>query len=486
MAGCGTGNNTVGTGFGGGGTAGSFSASSLSGNYTYQISGYDLSSGAAIPFREAGVFVADGNGKITSGEDDFAEGSSILSNVMAPGTYSVSSDGTGVITLNFNNGGGLQLAMAVESAPTIYLAVNVIAPTGNGLQANGTGVALAQTTSALTAPPSGNFAFRMHNINSTQSTATVGAFTIAAGAVSSGNEDQLANNTESQLTLTSGLFNAPDSFGRGTGSLTDSNGVTTPFSYYIADTHHFYLFSSATGNIGLGQAESQSGTFSAASLSGSYAFGSRGDDAFSLGGVNTVGQFTVSSGTVSSGQLDIAQDATVTNANITGGNVTIAPTGRALVTLNLSSGNPIQEIYWMVDPTRAFLLTNDTSKVEDGTVDQQSGSFSTSSLNGQFGFAMDGFIPISLSSINLYDRVGYVHWDGAGNLALKEFVNVSGAANQPGILQGSYTVGSNGRVTGSVSTLSSNLIFYLISNNQAYMLQGDSQTEISGNMGTLP
>src|SRR5271165_4704304 len=101
-AGCGN-NNNNGTGFGGGGTSGTFSNSNLSGNYTYQISGYDLSSGSAVPFREAGAFVADGTGKITGGEDDFVEGSSVLANVMAPGTYSVSSDGTGVLTLNLNN-----------------------------------------------------------------------------------------------------------------------------------------------------------------------------------------------------------------------------------------------------------------------------------------------------------------------------------------------------------------------------------------------
>ena len=184
--GCGTGNNTVGTGFGGGGTAGSFSASNLSGNYTYQVSGYDLSSGTAIPFREAGAFVADGNGKITAGEDDFAEGSSILSNVMAPGTYSVSQDGTGVLTLNFNNGGGLQLAIVVESAPTVYLAVNVIAPTGNSLTANGTGVAVAQTTSAFAAPPSGSFAFRLHSINSTQTSAAWGRLPLPAALSAQG------------------------------------------------------------------------------------------------------------------------------------------------------------------------------------------------------------------------------------------------------------------------------------------------------------
>src|ERR1700690_1510814 len=90
---CGTGltgsnGNNGSPGFGGGGTAGGSSVASLSGNYTYQISGYDLSStaGQAIPFRESGVFVADGKGNITGGEDDFAEGSSVTTHVIAAST----------------------------------------------------------------------------------------------------------------------------------------------------------------------------------------------------------------------------------------------------------------------------------------------------------------------------------------------------------------------------------------------------------------
>jgi hypothetical protein len=486
--GCGSSNGGSGTGFGGGGTTGSFSNSNLKGNYAYQITGYDLTTGSAVPFREAGAFLADGNGNVTGGEDDFAEGTTVLGNVMAASTYSISSDGTGVATLNFTNGGGVQVALAVESAPTVYLAVNAAAQGGANLIVNGTGVATAQTTSAFAAAPSGTFVFRTHNLSAVQgSSASVGAITITGG-VPSGSEDELKGGVETQLTVAGGLFTPPDSFGRNTATLTDNLGVTSPFSYYVIDSGHFYLFSTAlTGSIGVGQAEAQSGTFSASSLSGSYVFGSRGDDSSFLGGVNTVGQFSASNGAITGGQFDSVQDGNPTTpGTFSSSTYTIASNGRAVVNLSPSTGIPAVEILWLVSPSRAFLLTNDTTKVEDGTVDlQQSSSFSNSSLNGMFGFANDGFLN-STAGLSFYDRAGYLHWDGAGNLGVKEFLNVSGSAETPGILNGSYTVASNGRAVGNVGTLSSNLIFYLISGNQAYMLQGDTGVEINGTMGTIP
>jgi hypothetical protein len=492
-AGCG-GSNSAGTGFGGGGTSGSFSNSSLSGNYAYQVTGIDLSNG--VSFREAGVFVADGKGNITGGEDDFSEGVTVVNNTSSTGTYSVSDDGTGTVTLNFPNG-GLQLAVAVQSSPTVYLGVNAAAEGGNSLTVNGTGVARQQTASAFTAAPSGNFVFRTHSQSSSTGafSATVGAMTVGGGTITAGNEDSWSANTISQLTLTGGLASTPDQFGRGTFTLTDSTSATSTFNYYVVDSSHFYLFATLPGSIGLGQAEAQSGagTFSASSLSGSYVFGSASDDSFSLnsvglpGGVKTVGQFTASGGNITGGQFDAAVDGAVSNGTYNTSAYTVAANGRALVTLAPNGGRSSQQIFWMVSPSRAYFLTNDTTQVQDGTADLQTvTSFSTSTMNGQFGFANDGFLIPATGSIPLYDRAGYVHWDGSGNLAMKEFLNQSGTASTPGIISGSYTIDSTGRAVGNLSNLSSNLIFYCISGTQAYMLQADQGVEINGMMGALP
>ena len=54
---------------------GNFSKASLNGQYVYQIEGFDFSTNLnGVPYREAGVFTANGNGNITSATDDFSEG----------------------------------------------------------------------------------------------------------------------------------------------------------------------------------------------------------------------------------------------------------------------------------------------------------------------------------------------------------------------------------------------------------------------------
>ncbi len=479
---CGSGGSGTG-GFGGGGTTGNFSNSNLKGNYAYQIVGIDITTGSAVPFRESGAFVADGNGNITGGEDDFAEASGVTSNAIAAttGAYSVSSDGTATATLSFNNGGGVQVAMSVVSAPTIYLAASAVDPFGTttGLTVNGTGFAVPQTTSAFAAP-SGTFVFRTQNLNpGSQPVASVGVINVSNGTVSAGSEDQVAfGSADSQLTFIGGIFNTPDAMGRGTGSFTDSNAHTSTFSYYVVDSTHLHIFSTTGGTIGVGRAVGQSGT----TFSGSYVFGSKGDDAFSLGGVNTVGQFTASSGSISSGgSFDTVVDGgSPVNGSFTGGSYTAGGNGRVVVNLTPSTGSSVQEIAWVVSPSLAFFVTNDATKAESGSATgQTASSFSNSTTNGTFGFAMDGF-----NTTDLYDRVGNIHWDGSGNLGLTEFVNVTGNENLSGILNGTYTVSSNGRAVGSVANLSSNLIVYLASGTEGYMLQGDSGVEINGMMGT--
>ena len=114
-------------------------------------------------------------------------------------------------------------------------------------------------------------------MNAAQSVASVGAFTVAGGVVSTGNEDVNRAGTLTSLTFT-GSFNAPDTtLGRGTGTFTDNSPATSSFVYYIVDANNIRFMAGTVGVIGLGRAELQSGT---PALSGSYAFGSKGDTGF--------------------------------------------------------------------------------------------------------------------------------------------------------------------------------------------------------------
>jgi hypothetical protein len=477
-----------GSGSSGPSPTGNFSNASLNGRYVFQLTGTDLSNGS-LPYREAGVFTADGNGHITSGTRDFTETTSsgiVTSSVT--GAYGIGNDGTGSMTLDLGTSGTINFAITLVSQSKLYL---IEADTF----ANAAGIAELQSSTAAASTPSGTFAFRMHSISSSSaagSEALVGAFTVSSGAVS-GTMDTLRgsvlnNNSGSPLTLTSSSsFSAPDSNGRGTLTLADSSGVTATFEYYIVDSNNIRFLGSDSEIIGLGRAEAQTGgPFSTASLSGNYVFGSRGDDSTFLNSVATVGVFTATGGNIMGGAYDIVQDQIPSlGLSFTGGSYTGAADGRIAATMNTSPGGTVQRIFWMVSPSRAFFLTNDSTKVEDGAADlQQLSSFTNSTMNGQFALVMDGY-----DSFEWVNRVGTLQWDGAGNLILNEAVNNSGVGAQiPGLLPGIYTVSSNGRAQGTISGLTSNihLIFYMSSASNAYVLQGDGGTETIGAISKQP
>ena len=441
--------------------SGSFSNASLNGQYVYQIEGFDFGGTTVVPYREAGVFTANGNGSITSSTDDFSESAGVATTV-STGSYTISNDGTGSLILN-SNLQTIHLAVTMVSASKIYLVE------GDTLL-NGGGLAEKQDSTAIAAAPAGTFVFREHDVNSVQSVASVGAFTVAGGIVSNGNEDVNRGGVFSSPTF-AGSFNPPDpETGRGTGSFTDTTPATSSFVYYIVDANNIRFLASNNGVLGLGRAELQSGT---PALSGSYAFGCKGDTN-SLSGVNMAGRFTASGGTITAGALDAVQDAVPsTNISFTG-TYTSVPSGRTLVTLNTSPNGNL--LVWMVSPTRGLFLVNDASTVQDGSLDlQQVSTFSNSTMNGQFGFVMDGF-----DNGTPTDRVGTLQWDGSGKLILNEFTNVAGNINSPVLLSGNYAVSGNGRTGASISNLSSNLIFYLISASDAYVVQNDANVEING------
>ena len=457
---------------------GNFSNASLKGQYVYQLSGTDTTNGVnAFPYYEAGVFVADGIGNLTNVSDDFSEGATPTLTTGA-GTYSIKNDGTGSLTLN-NALGTVTLAVTIVSSSKAYL---IEADAG----LNSSGMAELQDSTATSSAPGGTFAFRLHTANTSQmfslSAASVGVFTASGGTVSTGTMDvdrggTLNNGTASPLTFT-GSFNAPPNLGRGTGTFTDSSNTTLSFIYYVVDANNVRFLSSSSGLLGIGRAEKQSSP----ALSGSYAFGGRGDTVNNgINAVDTVGAFSASGGSITTGAIDAVEDGSNLSTTISGGSYTTTANGRATVTLNASSGT-VQATFWMVSPSRGFfLITNDSNAVEDGTLDLQSGTFTNATMNGQFAFMMDGF-----DTTQLLDRLGTLTWDGTSKLTLNEVANSSATgqgAISPGVLTGNYSVSSNGRAVGTISNLSltnNDLVFYLISGSDAYLLQNDSGVQING------
>lgn len=449
-------------------STGNFSKGSLKGSYVYQIHGASVANG--VVYREVGVFTADGAGNITSGSDDY---SANPAGTAVSGSYTVSQDGTGFISMTTSLG-QINLAITIVNSSKVDLIES-----DNSL--NAAGVAELQNSSATSAPPNGTFVFRLHEEASVESQNTssshVGAFTVSSGTGTGTMDENLGGALYTDSIAPT--FNPPGSLGRGTGSLFDSTAnFTTSFVYYIVNSGKVVLLVTNPGAVGSGSAEVQTGVVSGG-LSGSYAFGSRGDDSFSLYGLATVGQFTASAGSIS-GVEDFVRDGNYSSGVAVSGCYSSQASGRVVVT-NCSSPSPTQ-VFWMVTPSRAFFLVSNGSTVQDGTADLQTlNSFSASSIKGQFAVVMDGF---DLTP-ELLSRVGALQLDGTQRAVFTELVNASASragGQSPGTLSGPYSVSANGRSTVGLNSGGLNLVFYAISGSSGYVLQANSGFITSGTL----
>jgi hypothetical protein len=460
-AGCGSGGRVVLNS-----STGNFTNASLKGSYVYQIQGASVVSAAV--YREAGVFVADGVGKITGGVDD----SSInVAGTAVTGTYTVSPDGTGFLAMS-TSVGQITLAITLVSSSKLYLMED-------DTTLNAAGSAELQDPQAAGTTPGGTFVFRLHQEasaeNQSQRASQVGELMIQNGTAT-GNMDQNLGGTLTSPTLSS-TFLRPSPLGRGMASIMDSSAnFTTSLVYYIVNGGKMVLLVTNSGAVGSGSAELVSGNVSAG-LSGNYAFGSRGDDTSSLYAVATVGQFTASSSSIS-GAEDAMQDGNY-SPSVSFSNCSSSQSSGRVVVTNCSSATPLQ-VFWLVSASRAFFLDNTSGRIEDGTADlQNSSAFSTSALKGQFALVMQG---IDISP-ELLSRVGTMQFDGIRKLGLTELVNASAllaGGQSPGALSGTYAVSSNGRVTASLNSGGLDLVMYAVSPSIAYVLQANSGVMTSG------
>jgi hypothetical protein len=462
---------------------GGFSNASLKGSYAYTLKGYgfNVNSNAANFFGEGGVFTTDGNGHITAGTDDFVEvvGSTtqFFPNSPVTGIYSINRDGTGDLQFNFTAGGFEVFRVTLSDTGDLYMEEE----DGNGTSA---GSAHLQTS---TTTPNGTFVFRTHDV---QVSATMGTMVISTGAVS-GSFLMVQNGAAVTGSIGAGGSMTAPTGGRGTVTYT-VNGVTHSAEYYVVSSSKFLLLDSTTNILSVGLAEQQSNiTFSAASLTGPYAFGSSGETATS-GFINTAGAFTTDGvSQITAATFDSVQDGSVSSD--------VTATGTYLIDNSVGNGSGsftlggLTRDIWMVSPSRAYFIALNGTNVEDGTVDQQSGTFTNTSLNTQAAFFMDGFnsnqvLFGNITDVAFEDRVGTLVPSGSNTLGtnyLASFFgpNVVAGETKTFALSGTYSVASNGRTTAQLSNSSGNtlgVVLYLTSNSTGYVLQSDTGFNMSG------
>jgi hypothetical protein len=453
-----------------------FSNASLNGNYVFTLNGASFSSnGSTDAYQEAGTFVADGGGHITSGVDTFAQNSG-LSTGQLTGSYSVSHDGTGTISLNSPRG-AIVLAVTVVSASNVYLIEFDTA-------GSGAGIALRADATAFSEVPSGPFIFHFHsraNGNGSGSVSSVGSMSIAGNSIN-GNQDIVRAGVPGSNRVT-GTLTAPDTDGKGTLALTDDSGNQSNYLYLVIDSSTLIFLQTDAGILGGGRAEAQSaGPFNNASLTNGFAFSCSGDTQVNILGVNSAGAFTADgNGNIVSGSYDSAQDRSLISNDSLTGTYTVSSNGRALITLNLQGQTPLPLVAWMVNSSRAFFLVSTPDIAEDGRLEQQqSNSFSAASLNGQYSFYLYGYDTHTPPAVN---REGVMVFDGSSTLTFTDyFVSRGSSTMQKGPLVGNYAVSANGRVTATAIGAVNTQIIYLISNSSGYLLLGAGGSELAGSM----
>lgn len=465
VAGCGSGNQTTPPNSSG------FTNANFSGTYSFAYSGSNTGGFFAV----TGSLVADGNGNITSGVEDFNSPGlgGVATGVAISGAYSVRTDGRTVATIN---------APSLTSPLNKFVVTFVLLSPQKALiiqfdsNATGSGTIDQQSSAAFNlAALAGALAFSVSGVdgvgNPEDSVGLVN--TDNAGNITSGTVDANENFVSANAPLSASTIAAP-STSTGRGTLTIASGLGTfNFAYYIVDGNHLKLVEiDGGGPFMAGDAFRQT----SAAVSGSFAFtqvGSTtsGHGVFLFGAIlNTDGAGNVLPTSVE--DIDNGGSTTVAGGASVQGTYTISA-GRG--TMHLTGAETLNLVFY---PSTAglLMLDVDSTVVASGTAILQTGApFSNGSINNGYGMNFTSILGPGTVSQSELDAIAQFNANGSGSLTGAMDVNNSGATSSSLALSGSYTVNSNGRGTAQLKTSQTtfNLIFYMGSNSQVQFIELD-------------
>ena len=275
----------------------------LNGSYAVEFEGYRNGSsiGKVYGIDQLASLNFNGSGSITGEIDVNNAGLSTGLNATLTGVYAFGADNRGTIVITRSGGNAIEYSIVGENFSASHpqtLRIIEFDDTGistDGVHAVGSGIAKLQTSAAFTQSTlNQSFAFGLQGetpcnndsgINPSCATispfgplSVVGQFTgNNSNSITSGEEDAAGvNNTWNAISLT-GNYTNPDSFGRGTLTLTQS-GSTYPaagsnYVYYIVNSGEMFLMTQdghATKSMLAGDALVQSASLGNSTLTGNY------------------------------------------------------------------------------------------------------------------------------------------------------------------------------------------------------------------------
>jgi hypothetical protein len=159
--------------------------------------------------------------------------------------------------------------------------------------------------------------------------------------------------------------------GRGTLSLTSAAGTST-FSIYPT-SNGVIVFETDGLSVVSGNALQQQGTFTNASISGTYGLNFTAADIGNGVELDSIAEFTADGASSFTGIIDVNDGGATTFGQPLNGTFAVSSNGRATGTLATSTLGTRNVIYYLVSPTRALFIdaTNDGAIVSAGDIRHQ-------------------------------------------------------------------------------------------------------------------
>jgi len=433
-----------------------FSNASVNGSYVFKA----VTTGSTGFAFTAGVFSTDGNGHITAGIEDANDAKNgPRTNIALTGMYSVGPDGRGTATASTSLGTSTFKFVLISNTSAELIEFDNTAASG---------FVSAQDPSAISSI-SGPFVFAFQgedadSITSLGPASSVGQIVLNGSGTVSGILDVNERGTFSANVPFTGNYTIGPQ-GRGTAVSSASYGTSTYVFYIVnAKTIEFLNVDPIPGLIETGTAVAQqSVSFGNGSLGSSVFLLSGGDPSTGVtlvaaGRFDTDGAGNIQNGVMDGNDHGIFSDSLPLSA----GSYSIASNGRGTISATTTKGTSTF-VFWLTSPGNAQLIESDTFGVASGTVlAQQSGSFSESSMQGNFAFALGG-----ASGSNPFAGLGQIASNGAGGFTGKEDVNVGGSTAPNVAFTGTYSIGQNGHGTGTVTGVRTTPVRVLLINQSA-------------------
>ena len=443
----------------------------LNGNYVFSFSGYSQGS----PVLQAGSFTSDGLGNITNGLMDSNSATGVLTKLPFTGTYSLDSTNTGPMTLVIPALGTFSYQLAVPAIGTIRFIQNGSA----GDQGTGVIRKLATGAKFTVSSLAATWAFGSFGADSALSRfASAGTFQAdSKGAWTSGVEDTNDHGSVANSVPFTGSFVAIDPLtGRGTATLSVTNGATTNYSFYpvtatelimlaidpVSSSAPLALFTLVTTSAPIGGYTNASlNTTTAADLQGVALSNS-------VPVPDVLLAFVIFDG---KGGLTVTTDENLggtLSANKYTGTYNVETNGRTTLT-----GFGSSPIVFYLSSNTAFTVGSDAS-VMAGTIVPQFGSpYTNTSISGSYqGASIVAVLPTVTVEADSATP------DGAGNYPLTYDTSGPGGPQQGLTLTATYSVDSTGRSPLTVNGTTAG-IAYVVNPSKVWVLSVDANPKVN-------